>query len=139
VPIGAHIQVEGLKELQAGLRDAQNKLPKALGESHKRVGRFIISKLPEGSPNAVGAGTGSQWRASATKRDVILRVGYGARPTLGDTGHAAQWGKKMVQPFEPGRPYMVGAIEEHMDEIEDMFTEEMLKVVGPAFYSAKFR
>ena len=134
MPIQAHIQVEGLKELQQGLRDANNKLPKALGEAHKRVGQFIINKVPEGSPNAVGAGSGATVRASATKRDVILRVGYGARPM-----HKSQWGKTEVQPFESGRPYIVGTIEANVDAIEDMFAEEMLKVVGPAFYSAKFR
>jgi ribose 5-phosphate isomerase len=142
LPIGAHIQVEGLKEFQQGLRDAQNKLPKALGEAHKRVGTFIISKLPEASPEAVGIGTGSTVRASATKRDVILRAGTTARVGRASEQRtsikAQQWGKTEVQPFEKGgRPYIVGTIEEHQDEIVEMFKEEMLKVVGGAFYSAR--
>ena len=142
MPIGAHIQIEGLKELQAGLRDAQGKLPKALGEAHKRVGTFIISKLPEASPEAVGSGTGSVVRASATKRDVILRAGTSVRATRAREDHVPvkfeQWGKTQVQPFEKGgRPYIVGTIEENLAEIEQMFLDEMLKVVGPHFYSAR--
>ena len=138
--IDAHIQIEGLKELQAGLRDAQGKLPKALGEAHKRVGQFIISKLPEASPEAVGMGTGSTVRASATKRDVILRAGTSARVGRAAERHVPvkfiQWGKMEVQPFEAGgRPYIVGTIEENMEQIEDVFLAEMAQVVGPKFHS----
>ncbi len=141
VPIAAHIQNEGLKEFQAGLRDAQGKLPKALGESHKRVGQFIISKIPPGNPNAVGAGTGSIPRASATKRDVLIRVGGSFRGKIAAEQQVPvnyiTWGKTPVMPFESGRPYIVGTIEENMAEIEDMFMDEMLKVAGRPFYSAK--
>jgi hypothetical protein len=129
--IGAHIQVEGLAELQAAIRAAEGKLPKALGDAHKEIGRFIIGKLPDGNPHAVGAGSGATVRPSATKRDVILRVGGSHRGV-----RRMQWGKKEVQPFEAGRPYIIGTVEDNQAAIEDKFLDEYLQALGPAFYSA---
>jgi hypothetical protein len=136
------IRIEGLKELQAGLRNAENKLPKALGEAHKEIGRFIIGKIPQGSANAVGAGSGSELRASATKRDVILRAGSAHRAAIGVKRHIptrfAQWGKTEVQPFaKRARPYIVGFIEKNADEIMDVFAEEYRKVLEDACYQVK--
>lgn len=128
----AHIEVEGLKELQAAIKRQQGQLPAALGQAHKDVGTFVISRLPEGDPHAVGAGTGATVRPSATKRDVLLRVGHGGREERRN-----QWGKREVQPFAPGRPYIVGAIEQYQDEIEQKFLDEMVNVLGPAFFSAE--
>jgi hypothetical protein len=125
---GPHIVVEGLRELQAGIKKAEGKLPKSLGEAHKEVGRFIIGKLPAGDPHAVGAGSGASIRPSATKREVILRVGHGGR-----TAHKNQWGKREVQPFAAGRPYIVGTIEENQEAIEEKFLDETMKVLDDVF------
>jgi hypothetical protein len=126
-----HIEVEGLKELQRDIKQREGKLPAALGQAHKRVGAFVIGKLPEGNPNAVGAGSGADIRPSATKRDVIIRAGHAGRE-----GKKDQWGKIPVQPFESGRPYIVGAIEENEDAISEMFLDELMDALSPAFYSA---
>lgn len=127
-----HIEVEGLKELQSAIKKAQGKLPASIGEAHKEVGRFVIGKLPQGDPHAVGSGSGATVRPSATKRDVVLRVGSGAR-----TASKNQWGKVPVQPFVSGRPYIVGTIKDNQDDIEQKFLEETLKAIGPAFFSAE--
>lgn len=127
----AHIEVEGLKELQTAIKRQQGKLPAAIGEAHKEIGQFIIGKLPEGDPHAVGMGSGATVRPSATKRDVVLRVGHGARE-----GHKPQWGSKEVQPFESGRPYIVGAIQDNQEQIEEMFMKKYMDVLGPAFFKA---
>ncbi len=130
--IQPHIEVEGLKELQAAIKRAQGKLPASIGEAHKEVGRFVIGKLPPGNPNAVGAGSGATVRPSATKREVILRVGSGAR-----TASKNQWGKVPVQPFVSGRPYIVGTIKDNQDAIEQMFLDQIIKALEPAFYSVE--
>lgn len=123
-----HIEIEGLKELQSAIKKAQGKLPASIGEAHKEVGRFVIGKLPQGNPNAVGSGSGATVRPSATKRDVVLRVGSGARGASKN-----QWGKVPVQPFVSGRPYIVGTVEKYRKEIEQKFMEEMMKALKPAF------
>lgn len=128
----AHIEVEGLRELQAAIKRQQGQLPAALGQAHKDVGAFIIGKLPAGDPHAVGAGAGATVRPSATKREVLLRVGHKDRVAARN-----QWGKTIVQPFVPGRPYIVGAVEQHQDEIEQKFLDEMVKLLGPAFFEAE--
>ena len=131
MPTGPHIKVEGLKELQTAIKRAEGKLPQSLGVAHKNVGAFVIGKLPAGNPHAVGAGAGATIRPSATKREVLIRVGYVGRP-----GHIAQWGKREVQPFESGRPWIVGTIEGHQDEIEREFLEQTMKALSPAFYDS---
>jgi len=128
----AHIQVEGLRELQAAIKRQQGQLPKAIGDAHKRIGQFIIGRIPPGDPHAVGAGSGASVRPSATKREVLLRVGHTAREE-----RKQQWGKKIVQPFAPGRPYILGVVDENEDEIEQMFLDEMTAILGPAFFEAE--
>lgn len=122
--IDAHIQVEGLRELQDGLRNAKGKLPTELGIAHRDVGKFIISRLPAGDPQAVGAGPGAKVRASSTKREVLLRVGY---PQRG--GRKAQWGRELVQPFISGRPYIIQTVKVHEPEIVDYFMERVMQLV----------
>lgn len=137
----AHIQVEGLRELQAAIKKQQGQLPAALGQAHKEIGAFVIGKLPPGDPHAVGTGAGATVRPSASKREVLLRAGSGARVDRAaerDVPMAyEQWGRRQVQPFARGRPYIVGAIEENQDEIEQMFLDQMVKVLGPAFFEAE--
>jgi hypothetical protein len=128
----AHIEIEGLKELQTAIKKQQGKLPASLGEAHRNVGSFIIGKLPAGNPNAVGSGSGATVRPSATKRDVVLRVGHGGREASKN-----QWGKTEVQPFASGRPYIIGTIKDNQDAIEQMFLDELTKALEPAFYSAE--
>src|SRR5512139_869930 len=133
--IDAHIQIEGLAELQAAIKRQQGKLPAAIGEAHKEVGRFVIGKVPAGDSHAVGAGSGATIRPSATKRDVIIKVGHGAR-----TAAYQQWGKRVINPPAPGpgsRPHIVGAIEQNQEAIEQKFMDEIIKALEPAFYSAE--
>jgi hypothetical protein len=130
--IQPHIKVEGLKELQSAIKRQQGKLPKSIGDAHKEVGRFIIGKLPPGDPHAVGAGSGATVRPSATKRDVILRVGGAHRDARKD-----QWGKKEVQPFIGGRPFIIGTALDNQKAIEEKFLEETMKALSPAFNSAE--
>jgi hypothetical protein len=132
--IRPHIQIDGLRELQRDLKASQGKLPKALGEAHKNVGRFVISKVPQGDPHAVGAGSGATIRPSATKRDVLLRVGYGAREH-----HFQQWGETRVMPFAPGphsRPHIVGTIEQNRGAIVEKFLDETMKALKSVFGNA---
>ena len=128
----AHIEVEGLKELQTAIKRQQGKLPASIGEAHKEIGRFVIGKLPAGNPHAVGAGSGADVRPSATKRDVVLRVGHGGREAS-----KYQWGKQAVQPFESGRPFIVGVIQDNQEAIEQKFMDETVKALSPAFFSAE--
>jgi len=132
VAFDPHIKVEGLKELQADIKQRQGKLPTEIGQIHKEVGQFIIGKLPEGDPHAVGMGSGATVRPSATKRDVVLRVGGAHR----EGKDYMQWGKAAVMPPVSGRPYIVGAIEDNQEQIEEMFMKKYMDVLGPAFFKA---
>ncbi len=138
--IQPHIQVDGLRELQADIRRQQGKLPQSLGVAHKNVGAFVVARLtPPPNPHTVGEGLGAQVRPSATKREVLLRVGYSARPTKrgSEGGVLAQWGRTPVQPFGVGRPYIVKTVADNQEAIEQMFLDEYVKALGPAFFKAE--
>lgn len=152
MPIKPHIEVDGLRELQADFKRASGgKLPKALGEANKDIGRVVIGRLPEGEPQAVGAGRGAAPRPSATKREVVILVGSAAREaraearaeprpsamTHRNSVAAQQWGAEEVQPYMAGRPYIVGAIQEHQDEIVQTFRDEYTKALAPSFADAE--
>ena len=128
------IKVEGYKEFQRDLKAAMGKLPKALGEAHKNIGRFVIERLePAPNPRAIGSGKGAMPRPSATKREVVILVGGSHRTH----GHKQQWGKVQVDPFHQpsgARPYIKQTAEDHEGEILELLWDELEKVVRPAFH-----
>jgi len=139
MPRGApHLVVEGYEQLQRNIKQVEGKLPASIGEAHKEVGRFLISKIPQGSPNAVGAGTGAEIRASAKKRDLNIMVGGAHRAKTAAERHVPtayiQWGKKEQQPFKSGRPYILKYVKEYQDQIIEKFNDEIAKALDKAFY-----
>jgi hypothetical protein len=135
----AAIRVDGMRELQRGIRRAADReMPKRLGEAHKEVGRFVIDRLqPRPDPAAVGAGAGAKVRPSATKREVLLRVGgkHRTNPPM------QQWGKRPVGGFRaaPPRPHIIGTVERHQQAIEEKYLDAVMRAVGPEFASWKAR
>jgi hypothetical protein len=95
--------------------------------------RFVIDHLePKPSPAAVGEGAGASIRPSATKREVILRVGGSHRLH----SPMQQWGKKQVNPFHQprnSRPFIQRTAEDREDELKEMLRDELTKALAPAF------
>lgn len=133
-PPGA-IQIEGLEEFQrAARRSTDLELPKRLGEAHREIGKLVISRLqPSPNPAAVGTGAGASVRPSATKREVLLRVGGAHR-----RGHSPemQWGKRRVLRVgrsAPKRPYIKETAERNRAEIGTAYLEAISRAMGSAF------
>jgi hypothetical protein len=134
-----HLVVEGYEELQRNIKKVEGKLPASIGEAHKEVGRFLISKIPTGDPHAVGVGKGAEIRASAKKRDLNITVGGAHRAHVASKHHLdpriPQWGKTPVPPFpKMGRPYILDTIYKYEDEIIEKFNKELEKALDDAFY-----
>lgn len=136
----AAIELDGIKEFNKAVRkSADRELPKRIGQANKSIGRLVISKLPDGPAGAVGTGAGASVRPSATKREVLLRVGGAARASRasqrGTKLRVQQWGRNQVGPFIPGeRPHIIGAVEDNQREIEDAYfkaIEQALAGSGP--------
>lgn len=134
-----YIKVEGLKEFQRASRSAADRnLPKRLGQANKEIGELVISRLsPRPAPAAVGQGSGASVRASASKREVLLRVGGAHRA---GNSPQMQWGRKPARrPGEqaPKRPY----IKKTMADNERLIYAEWLKAVSkamdPAFWKTE--
>lgn len=123
------IKIEGYREFQRQVsRAADRDIPKAIGQAHKRVGQLVISRIqPKPSPATVGAGAGSTIRPSATRREVILRVGGAHR----DNPPAEIWGKRYVTRPQSGRPHIIGTAEKHEGEITDYLLDELERVLKP--------
>lgn len=135
----ADIKVEGLREFQmAARRSTDSGLPKRLGDAHKQIGELVITKLsPRPTPPAVGTGAGASVRPSASKREVLLRVGGGHR-----AGHSPemQWGRRPARTpgqSAPKRPYIRETIDRHESEIGDAYLEAISQAMRPAFAETK--
>lgn len=150
----AHIQVEGYKEFYRAIRKAEDQtLPKRIGEAHRKVGQFIIAHLePPPDPRAVGEGftQGAPVRASATKRDVVLRAGGAHRtkyPQSVPDSYASsrawayvQWGKRQVGDIgsvRPKRPHIIGTALKYETEIRQELLDQVTAALKPAFNKAE--
>jgi hypothetical protein len=133
------VRVEGLKEFQAAARRATDTgLPKRLGEANRSIGQLVISKLsPSPDASAVGEGAGAAVRASAAKREVLLRVGGAHRA---GKSPQMQWGKlpgPLAFRSRPARPYIRETVESNRDEIEQAYLKAVAQAMKPAFYSTE--
>lgn len=138
---GSAIEIEGLKEFQRAARQAvDSELPKRLGQAHKHIGELVISRLqPRPDPAAVGEGRGADVKASASKRDVILRVG-GAHRAAGVNTNKQPWGiKRVSRPGtpKPARPYIRRTIDTNYDEIANAYLEAISAAMSGAFSETK--
>lgn len=141
----AYIQVEGLKEFQRAVRAAKDReLDKRLGQASKKVGQLVIDRLsPAPDPLAVGSGRGAHVRPSASKREVLLRVGGGHRAANGATPEQTRmqpWGARRalrVGKPAPARPDIQGTVERHFDEIGETWMDAVIDAFAPAFAEAQ--
>lgn len=120
-------------------RSSDTDLPKRLGQANKEIGQRFISEWlhPKPDPQAVGEGRGAAVRPSASKREVLLRVGGGHRA---DHTPQMQWGKRLGRPIRrkaPPRPYIRESVERHRPQIMDAWLEAVSKAMGPAFYDTE--
>lgn len=124
----------------AARRAVDRDLPQRLGQAHKRIGELVISKLePKPDDAAVGSGAGSSVRASASKRDVLLRVG-GAHRASGAHTNKQPWGRvRTVRPGTrtPPRPDIRGTVDRHEDEILDAYLKAISQAMSGAFAETK--
>lgn len=116
------LRVEGIPQLQRVLKAIGKEAHDELGQLHKEIGRKWIGWLG-GPDSGVGAGAGSRYRASATKRDVLLRVGGSHR-----SKRVEQWGKRR-KPERGRRPLVIGAAEGRHDEITDMYLDGIERII----------
>lgn len=132
----AAIELEGIRDFNKAIRKSVDRdLPKRIGQANKSIGRLIITKLPQAGPHAVGAGAGATVRPSATKREVLLRVGGKHRATrASDDGtklRVQQWGKREVGPFAAGqRPSIIGTVLEHRKKIQKAYFRAIEKAMA---------
>lgn len=137
----AYIQVEGMKEFQRAISAAKDRdLNKRLGQANKQIGQLIVERLqPAPDPAAVGAGKGAAVRPSATRREVLLRVG-GSHRAAGAHTRKQPWGARRVVPPgtpTPDRPFIQGTAERHFDQIADAWLDATIAAFGPAFAEAR--
>lgn len=136
----AYIEVEGLKEFNRAVRQIRSRdLDKRLGQANKQVGQLVIDRLtPRPDPRAIGEGWGASVRPSASKREVLLRVGGGHR-AAGEHTKKQPWGvKRVVRPgtATPPRPFIQKTAENHFDEISEAYLTGIVKAFAPAFAEA---
>ena len=145
------IDRDDLKRFHRAVRQAQSKeLDTRLKQANKSVGQLIIDRLsPRPDPAAIGAGAGAAVRASASKREVLLRVGGKHRereslpkPTTSKARYAlATWGRRaaMMPGPRPKRPHIRETVERHREEIQEAWLDATLAALDGAFYETEKR
>lgn len=133
-----YIQIDGLREFNRAVRmAADTELPKRIGQANKHIGALVVSKLsPRPDPRAVGISTGATVRPSASKREVVLRVG-GSHRASGRHTRKQQWGRRRVVPpgtRTPPRPDIQGTARAHQDEIGGSWLKAIAAAMSGAFY-----
>lgn len=133
----AYIEVEGLKEFNRAVRAAKDReLDKRIGQANKKIGQLVIDRLtPSPDPRSIGAGRGATVRPSASKREVLLRVGGGHREA-GRFTQMQPWGaKRVVRPGTetPPRPFIHGTAEQNFDDIGSAWMDAIMDAFRPAF------
>jgi len=129
------IEVDWLRELNKAIRRSTDRdLPKRMGLANKAIGALVISRLfPRPDPAAVGVGGGSTIRPSASKREVLLRIG-GAHRARG--APQMQWGKRLGRPIRspaPPRPHIIGTVDKNRREIDKAYLEAIDQAMSGAF------
>lgn len=140
----AYLEVEGLREFNRAVRAAKDReLDKRIGAANKRIGQMVIDRLtPAPNPVATGIGRGSTVRPSASKREVILRVGGTHRGINGASPEQTRmqpWGAKRVARVGtrlPPRPHIHGTAEKNEDDIGSAWMAAIMDAFRPAFAEA---
>ena len=133
------VEVDGLKEFNRAVRKAVDKdLGKRIGQANKGIGQMVVDRLqPRPDPSAVGEGAGAAVRASASKREVLLRVG--GKHRAGRTPQM-QWGRRpgpLAFRRRPKRPFIRETVDRHEGEIFDAWLEAISQAMKPAFHSTE--
>jgi len=128
----ARIEVDGLKEFNRAVRrSTDTELPKRIGQANRRIGQLVIDRLqPRPDPAAVGEGGGAAVRASAAKREVLLRVGGAHRK---EHEPYMRWGRRPGPvPFgrRPKRPYISETVERNRREIETAYLKAIREALA---------
>lgn len=151
--MAAYVQIEGLKEFNRTLGRVKDRdLNKRLGQANKQVGELVVRRLqPRPDPRAVGAGRGAAVRPSATRREVVLRVGGTHRPpdraprprpgrptapTVQQVTRMNPWGARRVVPpgtRTPDRPHIAGTVADNFDDIGALYLRLTMDALEPAF------
>lgn len=139
----AAIEIEGLREFNQALRRAvDTDLGKRIGQANKQIGQLVIDRLtPHPDPRAIGVGKGATVRPSASKREVVLRVGgtHRAKGTAEQT-RMQPWGaQRVLRPgtTTPKRPYIIETARRNQAEIESAWMDAIVHALSPAFADAK--
>lgn len=138
----AQIEIDGLREFQRAVRQAKDReLNKRLGQANKKVGQMVVDRLtPNPDPRATGIGKGATVRPSASKREVILRVGGTHRSKANaELTRMQPWGATRVAragTTTPKRPYILGTAETNFDTIEEAWMDAVMDAFRPAFAEA---
>lgn len=141
MPVRPGVQFKGNRQFQRQVSRAVDRdLPKRIGQVNKDVGTFVRDRLqPPPTPAAVGASYGATVRPSATRREVILRVGGGHRadvrwPGQRLSGSRTWWGRSRGNTNVSGqRPNIIGTAEQHEDTIVRMLAEGYERALKPPF------
>lgn len=124
------VKIEGVRELTQAMARIDPALRKELGQRNKGIGQEVINRATP-KPIPVGAGKGATPRPSASANVLRIVAGGAHRARV---GHVAQWGARYA-PRNNERPYLLGAAQQQMPEIEKEYLEALATVARKAGFT----
>ena len=123
------IQVRGLRELRAALRDADKTLGPELRKGLNEVADVILDTARPLVPTRSGKAR-SSLKAGSTERAVQIKAGGVKAPYWGwlDFGGKVGRSKSVRRPFIMGGRYIYPALRKRRDDIEDKLYEVIDRV-----------
>lgn len=128
------IRIEGIPELRAALRAAQDESPKAVGRANKAGAQIVVDRA---HPPVLSGRLAASMRATGNQRVGQARVG-GARVPYAAAIH---WGRKRGNVGRPpgnhpgrnpiaGRPFLTDALSHSVPEVIDAFRQAVDEIVA---------
>lgn len=127
------IQIDGLKELQKGLRAIDKEAPKQLRITLNEVADLVISKGRALVPQRTGRARRS-WKARSTQKEA--RVSYGGKqaphmPWL-DWGGRVGRRRSVVRPYIKGGRYLYPTVAKYRSQIQGIADDKIAEVARGA-------
>lgn len=114
----AHIEIEGLRELQRGLRRIDKELTNELKKANKDAGEAVVEAARPEAPELTGKLKGSL-RAANKVREAEVRLGGAKVPWAGPIHFG--WPARNIEPD----PFVYRALDKRRDEVRDAYMKRI--------------
>lgn len=125
--LGPTVRVEGLREVNRGLREIDRKAPREVRQVNKRAAEIVRDEGERTAPRLTGK-LASSVKVRASTRSAYVKAGTPARTPYAPVIHWG-WPAHNIEP----QPWLEEARSEKYIEVRDLYAEELEELVERYF------